>query len=57
MPIEDKNSKNSKNSLTEKNKALLNWILCESGVHNIIFDPKECTRLFNVYQKICRDEE
>ena len=44
------------NGLTKKNAALLNWILCESGVHNITFNPKECKRLFNVYQSVCKEE-
>jgi|TARA_B110000444_G_scaffold259838_1_gene304827 hypothetical protein len=45
------------NELTNKNAALLNWILCESGVHNITFNPKECKRLFNVYQTVCKEED
>ena len=45
------------NWLTKKNAALLNWILCESGVHNITFNPKECKRLFNVYKKVIEEEK
>ncbi len=43
--------------LTKKNTALLNWILCESGVHNITFDKKECSRLHKIYEKVCREED
>jgi len=45
------------NELTKKNAALLNWILCESGVHNITFNPKECKRLFNIYKTVCKEDE
>lgn len=42
--------------LSDKNIALLNWVICESGVHNLTYEPKECVRLFNVYKKICDNE-
>lgn len=44
------------NGLTKKNSALLNWIICEAGVHNLTYEPKECVRLFNVYKKVCKEE-
>ena len=45
------------NGLTKKDAALLNWILCESGFNNITFNPSECKRLFDVYKKVCKEEE
>ena len=42
--------------LSKKNSALLSWIICEAGVHNLTHDPKECLQLFNVYQKVCKEE-
>ena len=43
--------------LTKKNTALLNWIICESGVHNIKFNISECRRLRKIYEKVCREED
>lgn len=53
MPIQDTNENAF---LSKKNNALLNWIVCESGVHNLTYEPKECVRLFNVYKKVCDNE-
>ena len=53
MPIQDTKENTF---LSKKNIALLNWVICESGVHNLTYEPKECVRLFNVYKKICDNE-
>jgi hypothetical protein len=53
MPVID-NTKN--NNLSRKGRALLDWILCESGAENVTFDMKECSRLYNVYKDVCKEE-
>jgi hypothetical protein len=53
MPIQDTNKNEF---LSKKNNALLNWIVCESGVHNLTHDPKECIRLFNIYKQVCKEK-
>ena len=53
MPVID-NTKN--NNLSRKGRALLDWILCESGAENVTFDMKECARLYNVYNDVCNEE-
>lgn len=40
----------------DRNTALLNWISCEVGVHNLDYHPAECYRLYNIYKKICRED-
>ena len=45
------------NGLTKKNAALLNWIICESGIHNHIFNPKECSSLYNIYQDVVKEDK
>ena len=41
--------------LTNKNMALLKWVLCETGVENYTFDQKQCVKLYNDYLKIDRE--
>ena len=53
MPVID-NTKN--NNLSRKGRALLDWILCESCAENVTFDMKECSRLYNVYKDVCKEE-
>lgn len=53
MPIQDTKENTF---LSKKNNALLSWIICEAGVHNLTYEPKECVRLFNVYKKVCKEE-
>jgi hypothetical protein len=42
--------------LSKKKNALLNWIICETGVENYTFDKKQCIKLYNEYLKCDKSE-
>lgn len=42
--------------LSNKNQALLKWVLCEISVENYTFQQKQCVKLYNDYLKIINEE-
>jgi hypothetical protein len=52
----DRQTNNGMNNLSRKGRALLDWVLCESGAENVTFNMKECARLYNVYKDVCKEE-